>query len=83
MCVMHTTPSALTGANIRAELARQGKSQTSLAAHLGITPSQVSKRLRGDIPLTVDHLAAAADFLDLPVATLIPFDAWHTERVSA
>lgn len=60
------------GSNIRAELARRGLSQRDLATHLGISQSQLSKRLRGQIDLSVAELSAAAAYLDVPIGALLP-----------
>lgn len=68
---MTKTTARATGANIKAEMARRGVTQTGLAARLDITQSALSKRLRGVISLNVDELAAIADALDVPVSTLL------------
>lgn len=70
-----TTPAALTGANVRAEMARRGVSQTTLAQRIGMSQAQVSKRLRGVIAFDINELAAVADFLNVPLALLLPTDA--------
>ncbi|WP_336791812.1 helix-turn-helix transcriptional regulator [Gordonia malaquae] len=56
---------------VRAEMARRRKTQADLAPVLGVTRQAVSRRLTGDVPLTVDELAAIADFLDVPVTQLL------------
>ena len=66
-----TRPATIVGQNVRAELARRRSSQTALAAHLGMSQTGVSNRLRGVIAFDVDELHAAADFLGLPVAALL------------
>jgi transcriptional regulator with XRE-family HTH domain len=58
-------------ATVRAELARAGKTQTELAAHLGIGQPQVSMRIRGEIDWRVSELAAVANFLNIPITSLI------------
>lgn len=68
---MTTTPSAATGANVRAEMARKGLSQTALAELLGISQTAVSKRLRGDTPWDINELIRAADTLGVPLETLL------------
>ena len=77
---MEHTVSAAVGANVRAELARRGLSQTDLAKHLGMSQTSISKRLRGEVSFNVDETAAAAEFLGLPVLALM---TEHTEVVSA
>ncbi len=52
-------------------MARRRKTQADLAPVLGVTRQAVSRRLTGDVPLTVDELAAIADFLDVPVTQLL------------
>jgi transcriptional regulator with XRE-family HTH domain len=69
---MTPSPSAQTGANVRAEMARRGVSQVKMAAALGLSQPSVSARLRGVTPFDVDELHAVADFLDVPVAALLP-----------
>ena len=58
-------------ANIRAELARQGISQTDLAASLRKSQPTVSRRLLGRVPFSVDELDIIADLLDVPMAQLV------------
>lgn len=60
-----------TTANIRAELARANKTQSDLAAKLGISQAQVSKRLQGRIPWRLDELVATSDLLGVPLSTLL------------
>ena len=58
-------------ANIRAELARQGISQTDLANSLHKSQPTVSRRLLGRVPFSVDELDIIADLLDVPMAQLV------------
>ena len=65
-----------TAANVRAELARHGKSQADLADALraaGIRTSQqtISRRLNGAIPFNVDELQAVAAWLEVPLPDLV------------
>lgn len=60
---MSTTPSVRVGANVRAEMARRGLTQTQLAAQIGISQAQLSKRLAGQIAFDVDELAAIGEAL--------------------
>lgn len=69
---MSEAPTVVTGANIKAEMARRGVKQAALAAALGLSQPQVSARLRGVVPFNVNELLAVAAFLDVPVATLLP-----------
>lgn len=69
---MAETPAAVTGANVKAEMARRGVNQTALAAVIGVTQPQVSARLRGIVAFNVNELHAVADFLDVDVTALLP-----------
>jgi transcriptional regulator with XRE-family HTH domain len=59
-------------AEVRAELARQRKPQRVLADRLGISTTQVSKRLSGEIPFDVAELDKVADELGVSVVQLLP-----------
>jgi transcriptional regulator with XRE-family HTH domain len=67
---MASTPTHLIGANVRAEMARRGLSQTALAARLGLSQTAVSKRLLGKTPWDVNELTVAADTLGVDVSEL-------------
>lgn len=69
---MSTSPTEVTGANVRAEMARKKVSQTAVAKHLGRSQSQVSARLSGRVPFDVNELHAIATLLDVPVSVLLP-----------
>ena len=58
-------------ANVRAELARKGITQTDLAAKLRKSQPFVSRRLSGRVPFDVADLAAIASVLDIPIADLV------------
>lgn len=66
----HSTAEVV-GATVRAELARAGKSQTDLAAVLGVTQTAISKRLRGVTPFDVNELAKVAVALGIDMSVLI------------
>ena len=68
---MTTTPSATTGANVRAEMARRGLSQTALAQRLGMSQTAVSKRLRGETPWDINELTIVATALSVPLEVLL------------
>ena len=53
---------------IRAELGRQGKNATQLAAATGISPATLSRRLQGKKPFFLEELEAIAQFLELPLS---------------
>lgn len=58
-------------ANIRAELARNGKTQTQLADHLGITRQALSQRLLGRIDFRMGEVTATATFLGTTISALV------------
>ena len=58
-------------ANIRAEMARNGKTQTDLAQLLGITRQSVSQRMLGRVDFRVSEVQAIATSLNVTVADLI------------
>lgn len=58
-------------AEIRAELARQHKTKAALAHQLGISPDTLRRRLAGARPFYLEESKALADFLDIPLHTLI------------
>lgn len=72
---MATTPTAQTGKNVRAEMARAGVTQAALAAELGISQAAVSARLLGRTPFDINELTAVADALNVPLTTLLPAKA--------
>jgi transcriptional regulator with XRE-family HTH domain len=66
-----TTPNTITGANVRAEMARRKISQEAVAQTLGLSQASVSARLRGVTPFRVDELLRIADLLDVPLELLL------------
>lgn len=65
------TPSERIALNIRAEMARRRVSQTTLGVHLGLKQASISARLRGKTPFNINELHDIADFLRVPLATLL------------
>lgn len=65
------TPTARTGANVKAEMARRGVSQVALAEHLAIGQSGLSKRLRGVIAFDINELTTIAAVLDVSIERLL------------
>lgn len=65
------TTAQRTGANVRAEMARQTMSQAALADRLGMSQSMLSYRLSGKVPFNVDELAQVAAVLDVPTSALL------------
>lgn len=58
-------------ANVRAELARKGISQTELAAKLDVSQPFISRRLLARVPFDVAELAGIAEILDIPMSVLV------------
>lgn len=69
-------------AEVRAEMARQRKTQADLAGPLGISTAQVGKRLAGKIAFNVVELAIVARVLGVPAAQFWPADEQHVEAAS-
>lgn len=63
---------AAVGGEVRAELARQRRTQADLAEALGLSAATVSKRLDGSSPFDLVELAAAANWLGVRVDALRP-----------
>lgn len=72
---MPTTPSAETGENVRAEMARRRVTQMALARQIGLSQSAVSARLKGKTPFDINELCLIASVLDVPLAALLPTEA--------
>lgn len=66
-----TNPATVVGANVRAELARAGKTQIWLADVLQMKQQSVSDRLRGVVAFDVNELTQVASALGVPVAVLL------------
>lgn len=63
--------SAVVAGNIRAEAARLGYNQSSLAKALGMTRSQVAERWRGEAEWRLDDLPAVCDVLRVPMKDIL------------
>lgn len=72
---MATTPTAQTGKNVRAEMARAGVTQAALAKVLGLSQAAVSARLLGKTPFDINELTTIAATLDIPLSDLLPREA--------
>jgi len=57
--------------NVRAEIARAGHTQSSLARQLNRSQSSLSRRLSGELPFDVHELTEIADALGVTLGTLI------------
>jgi transcriptional regulator with XRE-family HTH domain len=60
-------------ANVRAELARAGRTQTQLAQELQVSQMWVSRRLSGSTPCDPNDVALFARHFKIPVADLFNF----------
>ena len=56
---------------IRAEMARQRVSQRELAGKIGRAQEWVSRRLTGNVSLTLEELVQITDALGIPAARLL------------
>jgi transcriptional regulator with XRE-family HTH domain len=81
---MEQTPSQLTAAVVRAELARRKIRGGDLAVVLGLSRTTMWRRLNGEHPFDVDELTAVAKHLGLSTAELLPDEPAGTpERVAS
>lgn len=60
---------------VRAELARQRKTQAELAAHLGISQMAVSRRLNSEVGMDFDELDSIARWLGVPFGQFLQVGA--------
>ena len=72
---MATTPTAQTGKNVRAEMARAGVTQAALAKALGLSQAAISARLLGKTPFDINELTTIAEHLGVEVSVLLPVKA--------
>jgi transcriptional regulator with XRE-family HTH domain len=70
-------------ANVRAELARRRMTARRLAVDIGVTPEWLSRRMRADVPLSVDDLDRIASALDLPPEALLSGRPLHSHQGAA
>lgn len=66
---------ARVAAEVRAEMARQGKSKGELAHALGVTLNTAKSRYDGALPFNLVELAQVAIWLNVPVEHLTTVDA--------
>jgi transcriptional regulator with XRE-family HTH domain len=69
---MTTEINEAVAANLRAEIARRKRRQADLTDVWGISQMGVSRRLAGSVPITAGELQAAAEWLGLDMADLMP-----------
>lgn len=65
-------PDPQVAATVRAELARAGRNQQSLAAHLFMSQPAVSRRLSGAVSFSIDELVSIAGFLEVDATLFVP-----------
>ena len=63
---------AMIAAEVRAELARQNKTQRDVAERLAITQPSVQLRLSGRRSWRAEELTVIADWLGVPAAQFLP-----------
>lgn len=68
---------------IKMELAGRDWHQSDLARALAVTEKWVSRRLRFELPLSLDELDRIAGVLNVAVVDLLPPDARQGSRVTA
>lgn len=68
---MATTFNEFVASEIRAEMARQRRSQQELARALGWTQPFISRRLTGSVALSTDEIERIAEVLSVPVDQLV------------
>ena len=59
-------------ANIRAEAARKGLNGRALARAVGMSPTTMGRRMRGEIPWTIRELRTISATLGVPLSVLLP-----------
>lgn len=63
--------SAAVAANVRAEIARAGKSQSDVAQHIPLSQQSLSQRMQGRVPFRISELQRIADYLGISVNALV------------
>lgn len=76
---MSESLTATVAAEVRAEMARQRRSQREVADALGVSNTYVWRRLVGEVAFDLDELEAVAAYLAKPVAQFMR----RTEQGSA
>lgn len=71
---MQSTTTESVAAEVRAQCARQRVSQRDLAKVLGVSHATLFRRFSGEVAFDVEELAAVANYLDIPMASLLPAD---------
>jgi len=69
---MRSEPRRTVAANLRAEIAAQRRRQADLMEVWGMSEMGVSRRMTGRTPITTEQLIAAAAWLGVDAADLLP-----------
>jgi transcriptional regulator with XRE-family HTH domain len=68
---MAQTYNETVAAEVRAEMARQRRSQADIAAGLGWTQAFLSRRLNDDVAFSTDEIERLAGALGIPLSQLV------------
>jgi cyanate lyase len=68
---MSQTLQAHAAAEVRAELARQRKTQSALAEALGRSEAYVTRRLTGEVAFNLEEIESVAGFLGVPTSRFL------------
>lgn len=66
------SPNQLAAAELRAEMARQGKQKSELAAVLDVLPHTAGRRYSGEVALNISEIITLADWLGIPPERFLP-----------
>lgn len=69
-----TNHRAAVAAELRAALARDGRTASALATDAGISRGALSRKMRGESAVTIDELLSIASALGIPPGALVPAD---------
>lgn len=75
---MANSPSESIAAEVRAEMARQRRTSTDIAAEIGMSLTTFSRKLRGDYPFDVTELGRIAEALGVS-----PMAFWKIDEVAS
>lgn len=68
---------------IKAEMARQARSQAWLARELDLTQAAISRRFRGEVSLSLDELDSIADVLGCASVDFVLAPERHSDQVAS
>lgn len=57
---------------VREQMRKARVSQTLLGKRLGVHQTYMSRRVRGEVPFSIDELAAIAQIVDCPITAFLP-----------